>query len=104
MEFNCRAAADFVRPGERRLWAVGEEDADRYLVRLHQDRCCKPSTVQGYAGAIARFCDFMTSRYEGGIHVLTGCAVMWPIDDFNRPVKVNYPSARVPPGRVEVAA
>ncbi|WP_327714040.1 tyrosine-type recombinase/integrase [Streptomyces sp. NBC_00490] len=102
VEFNCRAAVDFVRSSERRLWAVGVEDADRYLVRLRQERCCKPSTVQGYAGAIARFYDFVISRYQRDIHALTGCVVMQPIDEFNRPAKANYPNVRVPPGRVEV--
>ncbi|GAA0270105.1 hypothetical protein GCM10010302_04590 [Streptomyces polychromogenes] len=102
VEFNCRAAVEFVRSSDRRLWAVGAEDADRYLVRLRREQGRKPSTVQGYAGAIARFYDFVVSRYQGDIHALTGCVVTQPIDEFNRPAKANHASVRVPPARAEV--
>lgn len=104
VEHACRAVVDLVRFSDRRLWAVGVEDADRYLVYLRRERGLRPSTVQGYAGAIARFYDFAISRYQGDVHVLTGCVIGQPIDEFNRPAKANLFQVRVPPTPEEVEA
>ncbi|MET9077004.1 tyrosine-type recombinase/integrase [Streptomyces sp. NPDC004232] len=104
VEFNCRTVVDFVRFGERRLWALGAEDADRYLVFLRRERHLKPSTVQGYARAIMRFYDFAIARYQGDVHALTGCVMTQPIDEFNRPARANLSHVRVPPSRDEVEA
>lgn len=102
VESNCRAVVDFIRFGGRRLWSLGAEDADRYLVFLRRGRHLKPSTVQGYAQAILRFYDFAISRYQGDVHALTGCVMTQPIDEFNRPARANLSLVRVPPSREEV--
>ncbi|WEB45433.1 site-specific integrase [Streptomyces yunnanensis] len=104
VDFSCRAVVDFVRFCERRLWTLGVEEADRYLVFLRRERGLRPSTVQAYAGAIVRFYDFAISRYQGDIHALTGCVMTQPIDEFNRPARANLSRVRVPPSREEVEA
>ncbi|MFI5808597.1 tyrosine-type recombinase/integrase [Streptomyces sp. NPDC051561] len=102
VEFNCRAVVDFVRFGDRRLWALGVEDADRYLVFLRRERHLRPATVQCYAGAMVRFYDFAISRYQGDVHALTGCVMTQPIDEFNRPARANLSRVRVPPSSTDV--
>ncbi|MFJ3229057.1 tyrosine-type recombinase/integrase [Streptomyces sp. NPDC086783] len=99
--FNCRAPVHLARSSGRRLWTVQAQDADRYLTGLRHAGC-RPSTVHGYAAAIARFYAFVIARYQADVHALTGCVVMQPIDEFNRPPRVNYVSVRVPPSRPEV--
>jgi site-specific recombinase XerD len=102
VEFNCRVAVEFVRFSRRRLWTLGVEDADHYLVYLRRERGLKPSTVQSYATAVARFYHFVIARYQGDVHALTGCVLTQPIDEFNRPAKANVFQVRVPPSVPEV--
>jgi len=85
------------------VWTATPDDADRYLVWLRQERHLSKSTVQGRAGAIGRFFEFLIARYQGDIHALAGCVVGQPIDEFNRPTNVEKSqSARVPPSVIEV--
>lgn len=85
------------------VWTAMPEDADRFLVWLRRDRAQAKSTVQLKAWAIARFFDFVIARYQGDIHALTGHVVVQPIDEFNRPTKVDYGgSSRVPPSVEDV--
>jgi len=99
---SCGAVVEFLRFTGRRLWEVGVEDADRFLVHLRKEQRLAPSTVQGRAGRIARFYDFAISRYQGDVHALTGCVMTVPIDEFNRPARANVSLVRVPPRRDEV--
>ena len=78
------------------------EDADRYLVYLRKDRGQAKTTVQGKAGALAQFFDFLIVRYQGDIHALTGCVLSQPIDGYNRPAKAGYGHPRVPPSEDDV--
>ena len=98
------AILDVVRFVDRPVWTIGSEDADRYLLSLRRDRHLAHSTVQGRAWTLARFFEFLLSRYQGDIHALTGCVVVQPIDEFNRPAKADYGVARVPPREDEVDA
>jgi hypothetical protein len=97
------AIFEFVRFVGRRLWTAAPDDADRYLSWLRGTRGQARSTVQGKAGALARFYEFVINRYQGDIHALFGCVVVQPIDEFNRPTNVaNNGAVRVPPGDEEV--
>lgn len=97
------AVFEFVRFLGRRLWSAVPDDADGYLSWLRGARGLARSTVQGKAGALARFYEFVISRYQGDIHALFGCVVVQPIDEFNRPTNVaNNGAVRVPPSDEEV--
>ncbi|MEU4878764.1 tyrosine-type recombinase/integrase [Streptomyces sp. NPDC021608] len=50
-----------------------------------------------------RFYDFLASRYQSEIHARTGCVVVQPVDEFNRPKRADYGLIRVPPSSGEVA-
>ena len=93
---------DFARalPGGR-IWTATVNDADRFLVDLRRRGQAK-STVAGKAGALARFYDFLISRYQGDIHRLTGHVVEALIDEYNRPSDPSYGTARVPPAQQEI--
>ncbi len=94
---------EFIRFLGRPVWTAEPEDADRYLVWLRRDRRQAKSTVQAKAWTLARFFDYVIARHQGDIHALTGCVVVQPIDEFNRPAKVAYGgSTRVPPSTEEV--
>ena len=94
---------DFIGFLGRPVWTAVPDDADRYLVGLRRDRAQARSTVQGKAGVLGRFFDFVISRYQGDIHALFDCLVMQPIDEFNKPTNVeNSGSTRVPPRIDEV--
>jgi site-specific recombinase XerD len=93
---------EFVRFLGRPVWTTGPEDADRYLVYLRKERGQAKSTVQGKAGALAQFFDFLIVRYQGDIHALTGSVLGQPIDGYNRPAKADYGHPRVPPSEDEV--
>jgi site-specific recombinase XerD len=85
------------------VWAATPEDADRYLVWLRRDRVQAKSTVQAKAWTLGRFFAFVLARYQGDIHALTGCVVLQPIDEFNRPAKADYcDSSRIPPTVEEI--
>jgi site-specific recombinase XerD len=84
----------------RPVWTASPEDADRFLASLRKTGR-SPSTVQRKATAIARFFDFLISRYQGDIHELAGHVVVQPIDEFNRGAKVQL-RVRVPPDEDEV--
>lgn len=85
------------------VWTTTPDDADRYLAFMRKERRLAKSTVQGKAGAVARFFDFLIARYQGDIHALAGSVVVQPIDEFNRPTNVEKgQSARVPPRTEEV--
>ncbi|MGH8878278.1 MAG: tyrosine-type recombinase/integrase [Stackebrandtia sp.] len=87
----------------RPIWTAGSQDADRYLVYLRKERGQKRHTVENKAGTLARLFEFLIVRYQGDIHGLTGCVLVQPIDEFNRPAKSDYGSPRVPPREEEVA-
>jgi integrase len=85
------------------LWAMTPEDGDRWLHWLRSHRRLARSTVQSKAWTVAQFFEFLATRYQGDIHVLTGCVVGQPIDEFNRPAKAGYASSpRIPPANDEI--
>ena len=87
---NDRAVLfEFIGFLARPVWTAEPDDADRYLVWLRRDRGLAKSTVQGKAWAIARFFDFLVARHQGDIYELAECAVVQPIDEFNRPVNIE---------------
>jgi len=87
----------------RPVWTAGPEDADRYLTMLRRDRRLAKATLQGRAGMVARFFDFVINRYQGDIHAMFGYVVAQPIDEYNKPTNVAYASVvRVPPAVDEV--
>ncbi|MFI0412482.1 tyrosine-type recombinase/integrase [Actinomadura sp. 3N508] len=88
----------------RPVWMTGSEDADRYLAHLRKDRGQARQTVEKKAGTLARFFNFLVARYQGDIHALTGCVLIQPIDEFNRPAKAEYGTPRIPPPEDEVTA
>lgn len=85
------------------VWAMTPEDADRWLHWLRRHRRLSRQTVQSKAWSVAQFFEFLLVRYQGDIHALTGCVVVQPIDEFNRPAKADYGSPRIPPSSEEVA-
>lgn len=94
---------EFVEFLGRPVWEATAEDADRFLVWLRRQRRQAKSTVQSKAWALARFFEFVVGRYQGDIHALAGVVVTQPIDEFNRPTKVDYGGGeRVPPSTSEV--
>jgi site-specific recombinase XerD len=58
--------------------------------------------VQAKAASVARFYEFLIARYQGDVHALTGCVLVQPIDEFNRPAKVPTLGVRVPPSDEEI--
>jgi site-specific recombinase XerD len=93
---------EFVQSLPGRLWTATVDDSDRFLADLRR-RGQARSTIANKAGAIARFYDFLISRYQGDIHRLAGWVVDQPIDEFNRPVgPAAYGAPRVPPSDSEV--
>lgn len=96
---------EFARFLSRPLWTAEVDDADRYLRWLRRERGNAKSTVAGKAGVLARFFDFVITRYAGDIHALFDRVVVQPIDEFNRPANaVTSGSTRIPPRADEVAA
>ena len=94
---------EFARSLPGRVWTATVNDTDRFLTELRR-RGQARSTVAGKAGGIARFYDFLISRYQGDIHRLTGRVVEQPIDEYNRPSNPVYGSPRVPPADQEIEA
>lgn len=92
---------EFLRFTGRPLWAAGPEDADRFLRYLRRERRQAKSTVTGKALALARFYEFVTTRYAGEVHAMTGHVIVQPIDEFNRPSSCDYGTLRVPPSQEE---
>jgi site-specific recombinase XerD len=92
---------DFVQFLGRAVWTAGPEDADRYVVSLRRDRGLAKLTVQHKVWALAQFFDFLIVRYQGDVHALTGCVLVQPIDEYNRPAKADYGHPRVPPSEEE---
>jgi site-specific recombinase XerD len=87
------------------VWTAAPEDVDRFLNRERKVRGLAKSTIHSKAGTLARFFDFLSARYQGEIHNLTGHVVVQPVDEFNRPAKADYGGTiRVPPSRTEVEA
>lgn len=84
------------------VWAMTPEDGDRWLLWLRRHRRLARSTVQSKAWAVAQFFEFLLIRYQADIYALTGCVVVQPIDEFNRPAKADYGAPRVPPSGEEV--
>jgi site-specific recombinase XerD len=95
---------EFIRFLGRPVWTAETDDADRYLAWLRKDRGQAGNTRFGKAVALRQFFDFLTVRYQGDIHALTGCVVGQPIDEFNLPAKPCPEVARVPPADAEVEA
>lgn len=96
------AVIAFIRFLGRPVWSASCDDADRFLTSLRHDRKLARSTVESKSGAIARFFDFMITRYQGDLHALTGVVVEQPIDEFNRPTGVWAGAVRVPPPNAEI--
>ena len=95
-------AVEFARFMGRRIWAAQPDDADRFLRWLRVERRQQRVTIATKAQALARFFDFLISRYQGDIHALTGTVVTQPIDEFNRPAKGDHGAGRVPPPEEDV--
>lgn len=98
------AVVEFIRFLGRPVWTASSADADRFLSWLRRDRLLARQTVEGKAGAVARFFDFLIVRHQGDLHVLTGVVVSQPIDEFNRPTGSWAGSVRVPPSDGDVDA
>lgn len=94
-------AISFIRFLGRPVWTARSQDADRFLVHLRNCGQAR-TTLAGKAGDLARFFEFLISRYQVEIRELTGCVVTQPIDDFNRPTKARPSDARIPPSDEEV--
>lgn len=92
---------EFARLLAGRVWTAKVDDADRYLVELRR-RGQSRNTVRGKADGVARFYDFLLTRYQGDIHRLTGHVVEQPIDEYNRPSNPTYGTPRVPPSDDEI--
>jgi site-specific recombinase XerD len=92
---------EFARSLPGRVWTASVDDTDRFLAELRRQGQAR-STVAGKAGGIARFYDFVITRYQGDIHRLTGWVVEQPIDEYNRPSNPVYGSPRVPPSEQEI--
>ncbi|MDR6980071.1 site-specific recombinase XerD [Streptomyces sp. 3330] len=86
------------------LWAVQAVDVDGWLVYLRRERGLARSTVFDLVGRIARFYDFLLARYQRAVFERTGCVVVQPVDEFNRPCRPAGCAVRVPPSAREVAA
>jgi site-specific recombinase XerD len=86
----------------RPIWTAQPHDADRFLVVQRKQLGRARLTVQHKAWALARFFDFLATRYQGDIHALTGHVVAQVIDEYNRPAQADYGTARVPPSAKEV--
>lgn len=95
------AVFEFISFLGRPLWTTQPEDADRFLVEQRKRGRAK-STVYRKAGTLAAFFDFLITRYQGDIHVLTGHVITQPIDEFNRPSSTDYGALRIPPADNEV--
>lgn len=93
---------EFARFLGRPLWTAQPDDADRYLRWLRVERGQASRTVRDKAVSLARFYEFLVSRYQGDIHALTGVLVGQPIDEFNRPAKTLEGVGRVPPPTEDV--
>jgi integrase len=93
----------FIRTLGRHVWTAQPEDVDRFLNHQRKELGLAHSTVHGKSGALARFFEFLISRYQGDIHTLTGHVLVQPVDEFNRPTKADYGGTiRVPPADGEV--
>jgi site-specific recombinase XerD len=78
---------------------VGKRVAEGLLQRELKPRSARLVTNLVHA----RFFDFLLARYQGDIHALTGCVLVQPIDEFNRPATAgNYGITRIPPQEHEV--
>lgn len=87
------------------VWTTTAADADRFLVFLRREKGHARSTIEAKAGTLARFFDFLVTRYQGDIHALTGYLVDQPIDEYNRPASSGHVGAgRIPPVEAEVDA
>ncbi|MEW1914469.1 tyrosine-type recombinase/integrase [Kitasatospora sp. NPDC085895] len=84
------------------LWEIRSADADRFLAHQRRDKALMPITVYGKAARIARFYDFLTTRYRTDILAVTGWSVQQPIDEFNRPHKGPDRLVRIPPSGREI--
>jgi site-specific recombinase XerD len=94
---------EFIRFLGQHVWTAEPQDVDRFLGYQRKERGLAKSTVHGKAGMLARFFEFLISRYQGEIHALAGHVVVQPVDEFNRPAKANYGgSIRVPPTEDEI--
>jgi hypothetical protein len=71
-------------------------------VHLRKDHGQAKKTVANKAQSLGRFFDFLVSRYQGDVHALTGCVLVQPIDEFNRPARADYGAARAPPSEEEI--
>ncbi|MFF3313010.1 tyrosine-type recombinase/integrase [Streptomyces sp. NPDC002952] len=94
---------EFVGFAGCRVWEVRDRHADRWLVWL-RGRGLAKQTVYGRASTVARFYAFLTARYVREIWERTGCQVVQPFDEFNRPRHPGQHTIRVPPSPGEVQA
>lgn len=95
---------EFIQFMGRPIWTAQPHDADRFLAYQRKELRRARLTVQQKAWAIGHFFDFAIGRYQADIHVLTGCVVTQPIDEYNRPSNADYGVARIPPSDEEVEA
>ena len=92
---------EFIQFTGRPVWTAQPADADRFLADQRQ-RGRARLTVQHKAGSLARFFEFLLSRYRVEIAAATGVAVVQPIDEYNRPARADYGVPRIPPSTEEV--
>ncbi|MGN2638779.1 tyrosine-type recombinase/integrase [Nocardia takedensis] len=92
---------DFARGYGRPIWTAGPEAVDAFLVEQRR-RGRARTTVYRKAITLAQFFDFLVARYQVDISRLTGVVVIQPVDEFNRPPKVDYGVPRIPPSVSEV--
>lgn len=95
---------EFLRFMGRPIWTAQPDDADRFLVHQRKTLGRARLTVQHKAWSIGHLFDFLISRYQGDVQALTGCVLVQPIDEHNRPAKADYGAIRVPPSDDEVEA
>ncbi len=93
---------EFIRFLGRPVWTAEPADADWYLTHARRDRGLARNTVKTKANSLSGFFDFLITRYQGDIHALTGHVVDQPIDEHNRPARVDSGRVRVPPSEDEV--
>jgi site-specific recombinase XerD len=96
------ALFEFIRFLGRPVWTARADDVDRYLARQRKELGRSRLPVQHKAWSLGRFFDFLLVRYQDDIRALTGVLIEQPIDEFNRPARADYSTARVPPSQTEV--
>lgn len=92
---------EFARTLTKPLWEAEFQDADAFLAEQRR-RGYTVATRAGKASVLARFYEFVITRYQGMIQRMTGVVVSQPIDEFNRQSGASLGKVRVPPSDQEV--